>query len=880
MKRRRLKNLFLLLVAMVLLALAGLYAVLTAPVFLSARQDLAGQFLSDLFDRQITVVGSVDIDPGVEIGFRISDVEIKAAGADADSNRRQFVDEVGFTLPYAFLTGASDDARRFSISGARIVFDVAKRPDTRLEVPDRLISHFLENEIASDLSVHNVAYIFRDIANGWEETVRIDDLSMKLSADSRQISMTGAGYLNETPLSATGNFSNPHFPSGAAGNHLDISVQTKGATLGLSALLFEESGKETIQGDLTLTIASIGSALESFGIERAIDGKMVLAADIHGRPGHLSLSNLEAKGTSSTGQRLIIGGQLGDLNEGRDIDLAFQVVLTLLNPVGTPKSVHDLEITGYQGRVVGDLGALALQAFHLHTNVANLELQDIGPISIKRIIKDEKDRIGLQGITILDGPPQDRTMVLSGEIGDLLRLAEVNIGGHFNMPVSEILFTNAPDVSAPALGRLKGTVLITDEGGSIGIQDLDAKVVETGLYDLSLKAALDELRRMDALDLAVTLVTPDLSAFAQALGMPIQKAGAVRYEGSVKIRDASVDLKGDLTLQKSRIASALHVKGEAPSTEIDGTIKSDLLRMPALRIVVDALSNLKPSASAGDIIQALPDDDIKLVLELDIKKLTDGRKAAGNIKGKLHYQDERASLSPFHLSYLGGQISGDYAADLSGRVPVFSGKGRVDKWRLGTLLKELGISAPVTGTFYMSYDGSIVGTTMRSWVRSLNGRITASLWGGRVQGRVLDLTGLNLVTWLFAKHDKSNTAKLVCAVAPLRVKNGVAHGKSIVIETDNVQIVGGGSINFKTGALGLSFMPRPKRKQAIDIVTPFSIDGTMQHPKVIAHKGRGSRAFAEVVSMPINLIGRIFGGGKLVNPKQKPCRIPANRGPK
>ena len=134
---------------------------------------------------------------------------------------------------------------------------------------------------------------------------------------------------------------------------------------------------------------------------------------------------------------------------------------------------------------------------------------------------------------------------------------------------------------------------------------------------------------------------------------------------------------------------------------------------------------------------------------------------------------------------------------------------------------------------------------------------------------------------MFAKKDKKDSSKIVCAVVPLALKSDVANGRSMVIETENVQIAGGGTINFSSGALKLAFMPRPKKKQVIDIVTPFRISGTFSNPKVkLEGGGAGGRAFAEVVTLPVNLIGRLFTGNKPVQKKEKPCVLPNNSGPK
>ena len=97
----------------------------------------------------------------------------------------------------------------------------------------------------------------------------------------------------------------------------------------------------------------------------------------------------------------------------------------------------------------------------------------------------------------------------------------------------------------------------------------------------------------------------------------------------------------------------------------------------------------------------------------------------------------------------------------------------------------------------------------------------------------------------------------------------------------HVQIAGGGTINFRSGALKLGFMPRPKKQQMIDIVTPFRITGTFNNPKVhLEGGGKGGRVIAEVVASPFNLIGQLFTGNKPKSKKEKPCVLPKRTKPK
>ena len=100
------------------------------------------------------------------------------------------------------------------------------------------------------------------------------------------------------------------------------------------------------------------------------------------------------------------------------------------------QTILNIGMTGYSGRIVGDRSAIGIEDAIVKTNAANLEIKEIGPISIGRIVKDRDDRIGLLGIRILDGPPERPTLVLEGAVGDLLGFSDVRLAGSFDAPLT------------------------------------------------------------------------------------------------------------------------------------------------------------------------------------------------------------------------------------------------------------------------------------------------------------------------------------------------------------------------------------------------------------------------------------------------------------
>jgi hypothetical protein len=426
---------------------------------------------------------------------------------------------------------------------------------------------------------------------------------------------------------------------------------------------------------------------------------------------------------------------------------------------------------------------------------------------------------------------------------------------------------------------LAGDISLSDADGSFGIDHLSAKVVDSDIWNLSVVFVLGAIRHLDEISLDTDLGVPDLKTFAAAVGKTVEVTGGLSFAGDVLLRDEALEIAGDAKIIDTEIDGQIKVDAVDGRQQIVGTLHSDLVKLPDLAILVRLFSVDWPDKIDMEISEEI-EKNLRVALDLNFTKITNGKKAAGKMTGRLEYADKIVELKNLSLEYLGGLVSGNISGNFQKDVPGYAAKVRVRKWRMGRLLGELGLRAPISGTVYLDADLRAQGENVRRWINTVSGRLSASLWGGRIPGRLLDLTGLNLVSWLFVKQANVGETSIVCAVVPLRLNQGVANGRSMIIETENVQIIGGGEINFVSGALRLSFMPRPKKKQMVDIVTPFRISGTFSNPKVKAEGSKGGRAIAEVVALPLNLIGHLFTGSKPTRETEKPCVLPKNSGPK
>ena len=158
---------------------------------------------------------------------------------------------------------------------------------------------------------------------------------------------------------------------------------------------------------------------------------------------------------------------------------------------------------------------------------------------------------------------------------------------------------------------------------------------------------------------------------------------------------------------------------------------------------------------------------------------------------------------------------------------------------------------------------------------TISGKIDASIEGGHVGTRLIDLGGENVVRCMFSGAGGSGGTRLVCAVAELRFDSGKGEVKSLVFETENVLVIGNGDLDLAADSMALSFTTRPKKQELVDVATPFTVSGKLSAPELeIAPGVKSGRVVGEVLTAPFNVLGLLLPRAASED-KRQPCVVDA-----
>jgi uncharacterized protein involved in outer membrane biogenesis len=185
---------------------------------------------------------------------------------------------------------------------------------------------------------------------------------------------------------------------------------------------------------------------------------------------------------------------------------------------------------------------------------------------------------------------------------------------------------------------------------------------------------------------------------------------------------------------------------------------------------------------------------------------------------------------------------------------------KVEALRTGELLNEFGIKPLLVGELDATLALTARGSDEAALRRTLDGMVALSMGEGRIGSRLIDLTAQDIVGWLFSRGTET---RLVCAASVIGFVAGKGTVEGLVLKTDNVQLVGKGTIDLARQTVDLAFAPRPLANRLLRLGTPFTVQGPLDSPSVAVGSaiGLARRAVVETLTLPLNALSAIVPRG-------------------
>jgi uncharacterized protein involved in outer membrane biogenesis len=249
-----------------------------------------------------------------------------------------------------------------------------------------------------------------------------------------------------------------------------------------------------------------------------------------------------------------------------------------------------------------------------------------------------------------------------------------------------------------------------------------------------------------------------------------------------------------------------------------------------------------PPASApngGKLL--LPDADLQVArvrsMDADLSFDADSVSTTKLPLKKVHFHlvldDAKITIAPLAFTLPEGELSGRVSLNARPAVPVTDIDMQLQNLDLTQFKPQASNTSPLAGDLVGRIKLHGEGTSVHKAAADANGDLTFVVPQGQMRAAFAELTGINVASGLgllLAKKD-ANT-QIRCAVANFHADDGDLKATTLLIDTSQVLITGGGALDLKTENLDMSLRGHPKGIRLVRLRSPINIRGTLSHPEI------------------------------------------------
>jgi uncharacterized protein involved in outer membrane biogenesis len=547
--------------------------------------------------------------------------------------------------------------------------------------------------------------------------------------------------------------------------------------------------------DTRLRLEATGVAGSPLPIER-------VSADVTLAGGRLDASlRGRAAGASLNGQVQVTAGAVPAVSWNAEIGPidAAQTLRQLNVPLALSGAVKAVDI---KGRSAGKTLRALLEQAEFSVRVHPAGLKGSGAIMRRRV----DITLAKADATVRRGRPA--AVVLSGTLNRVPFDATIAAGS-----LAELY---RPDTPLPVRLALRaGEVRLTAEGTV-------ARPFSRLEFDFAHELTGKEIKGLDPL---------------MDIVLPLQ--GAFHAKGRVAARGNRFTYEEDLRVGRSDLKALLTVSHVPPRPAIEGRIQIRELHLDDL-----ILSGAGPhSAAAPGRAPVIPDHplpveilraaDLDLVLKAG--RVVTGAEPLGDLAAEIKIQNGRYHSVHSVSGFLGGRMEGEVDIAAAADPPTIGIRLQAEELDYRFLQTPAQESSLIEGRIALYAELAGAGRTVRGFLADAEGRLTLIGGPGRISDRRVDLWAADLLpTMLSPRWQRDNVTDMNCAVAHIKVSQGLAHVEDFLLDTRRITVAGSGLVNLDTEGLDLLLAPRPKRTSLVSLANPVRIGGTLAEPEVSA----------------------------------------------
>jgi uncharacterized protein involved in outer membrane biogenesis len=412
--------------------------------------------------------------------------------------------------------------------------------------------------------------------------------------------------------------------------------------------------------------------------------------------------------------------------------------------------------------------------------------------------------------------------------------------------------------------------------------NLKVEIAET---TFSLDGKVRDLLAARGFQFNLEVKSKDLTKLSPVAGSPIPVRGPLEISGQITDPAPQVYRLSNLrmVLDKSDVQGGGEINLKGPRPYVSGNISSRLLDLKSLipqepTGAAKAAKDDKPPKKAHKVFpnDPLPFGFLKTLdaeVTVAAEKILVPHLILEKAQVEARLKDGTLVLKPLQAVIGGGSLDGFLNLRSEGNEAALTTAIKIDRFDVGLLLKEFGVTELFEGKVDMILDFQGKGNSVAAFMAGLSGKTQAIMNKGRVDYRYIDLLGAgvsgNLLRLMNPLKQQVKDVQLNCFVNFFDIKNGLAKSTALALDTSYLTVVGEGTVNLKTEELDFAFKPLTKdtlgSKGGVDLglgdlSKPLKLTGTLAEPALHVSAAETSLAVGEMLGGELaGLAGSIAG---------------------
>lgn len=505
------------------------------------------------------------------------------------------------------------------------------------------------------------------------------------------------------------------------------------------------------------------------------------------------------------------------------------------------------------------------------------ELPDLGAVQAAMQVSGTTDNLVFDRISLNTGDPDQPTIRANGTATTKLKSHSSVLKVTFDVATGDLVAAMR-DVTPDYLGRLEGSVEMSDIDGSWGLDSFHVASTQTKLYTVNISGALDDVVKRDTAKINILIDVPDPPALGRAADLKLDGIASFRTEGVIGFKNKWVTYDSTDQVGRSRSTTSLSgsMAGERPS--LKGSMVIPVLYLEDIGLEPDAEPDtLKAVGSAPEpgppegsphlfSREPLHFNILKRIdLDLDIKidEIASTWVSADKLYGRILLENGRLQVRPMKLVAEGGPTDLDLVIDAR-EMPAISIKLTADDQQLGRWLAQVQDQVPVDG--FANYDIVLDarGESPHELAAGLDGHVALAVENVRVPARYVEYLSADVFGWVLGKVDeKDRYSDINCMLASFDINDGIAKSSLLAADGPHLALEGTMTLNLGEETIDAVILPKQK-KRLFATIAPVRLTGDIRDPDVHAIPAKeaamniGALVLVPYVAIPVTILGRLW----------------------